>query len=120
MSVLVVLSGHVLPKLDVFKLKANKAPAASNNHGVDRFISSFKVQSDVFPDEFDSLLDSAVADDPLVHRRCVAESFPSPRRSGASQSNETFSTPLRRCRTTTCRSNRSLPVEWRAPCPRAM
>lgn len=58
MAVLTVLAGLVLPKLDVFKLKANKAAAASNIHGVDRFVTTFKVQHDVFPDRFDSLLDS--------------------------------------------------------------
>lgn len=58
MSVLVVLSGLVLPKLDTFKLKANKASAASNIHGVARFVTSYKTQKDVFPDELDSLLDS--------------------------------------------------------------
>lgn len=56
MSVLVVLSGLILPKLDTFKLKANKASAASNIHGVARFITSYKTMKDVFPDEFDSLL----------------------------------------------------------------
>ncbi|MCA8953842.1 MAG: prepilin-type N-terminal cleavage/methylation domain-containing protein [Planctomycetes bacterium] len=58
MAVLVVLAGLILPKLDTFKLKANKAAAASNIHGVARYITSFKAQKDVFPDEFDSLLDS--------------------------------------------------------------
>jgi hypothetical protein len=48
----------VLPKLDVFKLKANKASAASNIHGVDRFVTGHKVQKDVFPDSWDSLLDA--------------------------------------------------------------
>ncbi len=56
MSVLVVLAGLLLPKLDTFKLKANKASAASNIHGVARFITSYKTMKDVFPDEFDSLL----------------------------------------------------------------
>jgi prepilin-type N-terminal cleavage/methylation domain-containing protein len=58
MAVLTVLAGLVLPKLDVFKLKANKASAASNIHGVDRFVTGYKVQKDVFPDQWDSLLDA--------------------------------------------------------------
>ncbi len=59
MAVLTVLAGLLLPKLDVFKLKANKASAASNIHGVDRFVQSYKVQKDLFPDIQDSLLDAA-------------------------------------------------------------
>src|SRR5262249_5792818 len=54
-----ILAGLILPKLDVFKLKANKASAASNMHGVDRFVESFKVERDLFPNQWDSLLDSA-------------------------------------------------------------
>lgn len=61
MAVLTVLAGLILPKLDVFKLKANKAAAASNIHGVDRFIQSYKVQKDLFPDNWDSLLDTTGA-----------------------------------------------------------
>ncbi len=57
MAVLTVLAGLVLPKLDVFKLKANKASAASNIHGVNRFVAAYKVQHDLFPDRWDSLLD---------------------------------------------------------------
>lgn len=58
MAVLTVLSGVILPKLDVFKLKANKASAASNIHGIDRFVTTYKVQKDLFPDGWDSLLDA--------------------------------------------------------------
>ena len=58
-AVLAILSGLVLPKLDVFKLKANKATAAANMAGVNRFVESFKVQKDVYPDKWDSLLDAA-------------------------------------------------------------
>jgi len=57
-AILTVLAGLILPKLDVFKLKANKASAASNIAGVTRFVESYKVQKDVFPDNWDSLLDS--------------------------------------------------------------
>lgn len=58
-AVLAILAGLVLPKLDVFKLKANKATAAANIAGVDRFVESFKCQKDNYPDGWDSLLDNA-------------------------------------------------------------
>lgn len=56
-AILVVLSGLVLPKLDVFKLKANKGVAAANMAGVDRYIESFRVQRDLYPDRLDSLIE---------------------------------------------------------------
>ncbi len=59
MAVLAVLSGLILPKLDVFKLKANKSADAANIHGVDRYITQYKVQKDLFPDGWDSLMDAA-------------------------------------------------------------
>ncbi len=59
MAVLAVLSGLILPKLDVFKLKANKSASASNMHGVTRFVTQYKVQKDLFPDGWDSLMDVA-------------------------------------------------------------
>jgi prepilin-type N-terminal cleavage/methylation domain-containing protein len=55
-AILVVLTGMVIPKLDVFKMKANKGVAAANMAGVDRYIETFRVQRDVYPDHFDSLL----------------------------------------------------------------
>ncbi|MEZ6194817.1 MAG: prepilin-type N-terminal cleavage/methylation domain-containing protein [Planctomycetota bacterium] len=57
MAILTILSGLIIPKLDVFKLKANKAQSAANMSGVDRFVASYKVQRDLFPDGNDSLLE---------------------------------------------------------------
>lgn len=73
MAVLTVLAGLVLPKLDVFKLKANKASAASNMHGVNRFVTTYKVQRDLFPDGFDSLLDSTATTNlsPILNPQCL-------------------------------------------------
>lgn len=59
MAVLTVLSGLILPKLDVFKLKANEAAGASNIHAIDRFVTQYKVQRDLFPDGWDSLMDAS-------------------------------------------------------------
>jgi len=59
MAVLVVLAGLLLPKMDVFKLKANKAQAASNMASVMNAVSSYRTQHDVYPDVWDSLLDSS-------------------------------------------------------------
>ena len=57
-AVLVILAGLILPKLDLFKLKANKAVAASNIAGVTRFVEGYRIQKDLYPDGWDSLLDS--------------------------------------------------------------
>lgn len=58
MAVLTVLAGLILPKLDLFKDKANNAAGASNVAGLDRFVTAYKVQKDLFPDFNDSLLTS--------------------------------------------------------------
>lgn len=58
MAILVVLAGLTLPKLDVFKLKANKAQAASNIESATNMVTAFKVQNDEFPDVWDSLLEA--------------------------------------------------------------
>lgn len=58
-AVLAILAGLVLPKLDIFKLKSNKAVAAANIAGVNRFVESFRTQRDVYPDVWDSLIDDA-------------------------------------------------------------
>lgn len=57
-AILVILTGLVLPKLDLFKLKANKGVAAANMAGVDRYIESFRVQRDRYPDRLDSLIEN--------------------------------------------------------------
>lgn len=57
-AVLVILAGFILPKFDVFKLKANKGVAAANMSGISRLIQQYYVQNAVYPDGWDSLLDS--------------------------------------------------------------
>lgn len=56
-AVLVILAGLLLPKFDLFKLKANKGVAASNMTDVSRIIQTFYAQNSVYPDRWDSLLD---------------------------------------------------------------
>ncbi|MHA3771338.1 prepilin-type N-terminal cleavage/methylation domain-containing protein [Verrucomicrobiota bacterium sgz303538] len=55
-AVLVILAGFILPKFDVFKLKANKGVAAANMSGISRLIQQYYVQNAVYPDRWDSLL----------------------------------------------------------------
>lgn len=57
-AVLVILAGILLPKFDVFKLKANKGVAASNMTDVSRIIQTYYVQYGVYPDKWDSLMTS--------------------------------------------------------------
>jgi len=57
MAILVILAGLTLPKLDVFKLKANKAQAASNMASLVTAITSYRAQHDVYPDYWDSLIE---------------------------------------------------------------
>jgi prepilin-type N-terminal cleavage/methylation domain-containing protein len=58
MAILVVLAGLTLPKLDQFKLKANKAQAASNMETLGNAIASYRAQKDVYPDVYNSLLET--------------------------------------------------------------
>ncbi len=55
-AVLVILAGILLPKFDLFKLKANKGVAASNMTDVSRIIQTFYAQNAVYPDNWDSLM----------------------------------------------------------------
>ena len=55
-AILVILAGFILPKFDVFKLKANKGVAAANMTAISRSIQQYYVQSSVYPDGWDSLL----------------------------------------------------------------
>lgn len=55
-ATLVILAGLVLPKLDLFQLKANKGVAASNMHGISRFIQQYRIQHNLYPDNWDSLV----------------------------------------------------------------
>jgi len=55
-GILVALAGIVLPKLDIYQLKANKGIAAANIGGVSRYVQTFRITHNVYPDNFDSLL----------------------------------------------------------------
>lgn len=55
-AVLVVLAGALLPKFDLFKLKANKAVAASDMTDVSRIIQTYYAQNAMYPDNWDSLM----------------------------------------------------------------
>ncbi len=60
-AILAILTGILLPKFDVFKLKANKAVAASNMTDISRIIQTYYTQNSVYPDKWDSLLTPAGA-----------------------------------------------------------
>ena len=55
-AVLVILAGILLPKFDLFKLKANKGVAASNMTDVSRIIQTYYAQNAIYPDNWDSLM----------------------------------------------------------------
>ncbi len=55
-AVLVILAGTLLPKFDLFKLKANKGVAASNMTDVSRIIQTYFAQNAIYPDKWDSLM----------------------------------------------------------------
>ncbi|MBE7464626.1 MAG: prepilin-type N-terminal cleavage/methylation domain-containing protein [Planctomycetes bacterium] len=55
-AILVILAGLVLPKLDKVQLKSNKAVAASNIHDVSRYIQTYRVLHNFYPDRWDSLV----------------------------------------------------------------
>jgi len=55
--ILIILAGLVLPKLDKIQLKANKGVAANNAAGTSRYIQTFRIMHNVYPDGWDSLLD---------------------------------------------------------------
>lgn len=57
-AILVILAGLILPKLDRVQLKANKGVAASNIHDVSRYIQTYRVMHNFYPDKWDSLMDS--------------------------------------------------------------
>ncbi len=56
-GILALLAGIVLPSVDVFKLRANKAVAASNMADMSRVIQQFYTQYAAYPDKWDSLMD---------------------------------------------------------------
>lgn len=58
-AILAVLAGLVLPRLDNIMVRANKSQGASNMHGVSRYVQTHMVMNNVYPDNWDSLLDTA-------------------------------------------------------------
>lgn len=58
-AILVALAGMVLPKLDKEQLRANKGIAANNMTGVSRYIQTYRIRHNVYPDRWDSLLNAA-------------------------------------------------------------
>src|SRR5262245_4217300 len=56
-AIMVILSGFVLAKLDKAQLKSNKGVAAANMGGVSRYIQTYRVMHNVYPDSWDSLTD---------------------------------------------------------------
>ena len=60
-SILVILAGTILPKLDVIQLKTNKGVAANNAAGISRYIQTYRIMHNSYPDTWDSMLDSTGA-----------------------------------------------------------
>jgi prepilin-type N-terminal cleavage/methylation domain-containing protein len=58
-AILVILAGTVLPKLDRVQLKQNKGVAANTAAGVSRYVQTYRIMHNVYPDRWDSLLDGS-------------------------------------------------------------
>jgi len=58
-AIMVALAGYVLAKLDRAQLKSNKGVAANNMGGVSRYIQTYRVLHNVYPDRWDSLVTPA-------------------------------------------------------------
>ncbi|MEI6234547.1 MAG: prepilin-type N-terminal cleavage/methylation domain-containing protein [Planctomycetota bacterium] len=58
-AILVALAGLVLPKLDKEQLRANKGIAANNMTGVSRYIQTYRIRHNKYPDRWDSLVDGS-------------------------------------------------------------
>jgi prepilin-type N-terminal cleavage/methylation domain-containing protein len=58
-AILVILAGTILPKLDRVQLKANKGVAANNAGGISRYIQTYRIMHNLYPDRWDSLLTGA-------------------------------------------------------------
>jgi prepilin-type N-terminal cleavage/methylation domain-containing protein len=82
MAILVILAGLVLPKLDVFKTKANKAQAASGMYSIANYVTAYRAQHDAFPDIWDSLLESAGGPGTTLFSKLDSELIGSPPGSG--------------------------------------
>lgn len=67
-AILVILAGFILPKLDRVMLKSNKGVAAANMGGVSRYIQTYRIVHNVYPDVWDSLVNegTTVASHTLV------------------------------------------------------
>ena len=63
-SILVILTGAILPKLDVVQLKVNKGVAANNMGGVSRYVQTYRVMHNIYPDHWDSLMGGTTGSDP--------------------------------------------------------
>jgi prepilin-type N-terminal cleavage/methylation domain-containing protein len=55
-AILVILTGLVVAKLDVFEMKANKGVSAANMAGIARYVQTYRTLSSQYPDGWDSLL----------------------------------------------------------------
>jgi len=76
-AILVALAGLVLPKLDGVVLKSNRGIAANNISGVDRYLQTYRVLHNVYPNYFDSLLDtSGTALAPVLNEELTGQSTP--------------------------------------------
>jgi prepilin-type N-terminal cleavage/methylation domain-containing protein len=60
-TILVILTGLIIAKLDVFEMKANKGVAAASMGDVSRSLQSYRVLVTTYPDGWDSLLDTGGA-----------------------------------------------------------
>lgn len=68
-GILVALAGALLPKLDRIDQKTNKGIAASNITGTSRYIQTYRILHNVYPDNWDSLVkaDGSLAQAPTVN-----------------------------------------------------
>ncbi len=68
-GILVALAGALLPKLDRIDQKTNKGIAANNMTGTSRYIQTYRILHNVYPDNWDSLVDGsgALAQAPTVN-----------------------------------------------------
>lgn len=55
-AILVALAGLILPKLDGVVLKSNRGIGANTISGVDRYVQTYRVLHNAYPDYYDSLL----------------------------------------------------------------
>ena len=63
-AILVALAGFVLPKLDRINLKTNKGVSAGNMSGLSRYVQTYRIQHNVYPDRWDSMTDGTALPTP--------------------------------------------------------